>query len=260
MAEEETTPEEPQKPKGPNIIMRHKRVTMFVIFLLILGFGGNYYISSSSKKAPIVTTSILDTLGLDEDKTDENGPVAKVNGEEIPRVDYLNKLKEINSALSRQGFNTGNAKIASQIRQQAIAELVNVKLLHQHAIAEGYSVSEQEIGDEYQVILEDAGSEEVLLLMLQDRDLTTKDLYVDIEELLVVNKYIDANVDLDSVNVTPEEVRTYYDTVSATNPDIPSFDSIEKKLTEQLTEQQQQQLVTDFIQTLRAEAEIEVLI
>lgn len=233
-----------------------------IISMTILGFGvfGSYSINQSTKKEPVRTSSIIDSLLAESEETNENGPVAVVNGHEISRLAYTNKLYELNKALTRQRFNTNNTKIAAQVRQQAVAELINFELLYQTAEARGFTASKSEIGKVYQELLDEMGSEEVLLLTLQDRNLTTTDLDLEIKRQLVVDKLIEAEIDFDKVSVSDTEAESYYANISVNNTDIGSYEREEVAIKQQLLEQKQQQLVTDFVQQLKNDAEIEILL
>ena len=238
---------------------RHPKLIGAAILLLVFGLAGNWYIKQGTKKEPIQSASIIDSL-LEETTLNEDGPVATVNGEEVSRLAYTNKLKEINAILTRQKINTANTKIAAEIRQQAIAELVNFRLLYQTATAAGHTASTEQVNETYREIVADMGDEETLALALGDNGLTIDDLKQQLYEQLTVDAYITATVDLASVTIDPAEVRAYYDTISTNNPDLPTYEDIRDRLTVELLQQKQQQLVTDLIQDLRADAEIEVLI
>lgn len=244
-------------PKIP-FFKRYKKYIITVVVLLLFGLAGNWYIEKSTTKAPPSTSSILDSL--QEEEVSEEGPVARVNGEEISRLDYQNRLKDITTALTRQRFNTTNTRIAAQIRQQAIAELVNFALLRQTAEEKGYTATPAQVEESYKSVVTEMGDEEVLELVLQDRDMTVQQMREQLRQQIIVDQYIEATIDLDAVTLEPGEVQEYYDTVSVNNTDIPSFDNVKDELTVQLLTQKQQQLVTDVIQTLRADAEIEILI
>ena len=247
-------------PKKEPFWKRHRRMIIAALLIVVFGLVGNWYIKQSTKKEPIQTASIVDSLRAEETSLNEDGPVARVNGEDIPRVAYKNRLKEITEALTRQRFNTANAKIAAEIRQQAIAELVNFTLLYQVATDAGFRASKADIDAAYQTVLTDMGSEEVLLLVLKDRDLTTADLREELKRQVVVDAYIASTANPDSVVVTDAEVEQYHANISANNPETDVLENIEDELRALLRAQKQQQLVTDLIQDLRANAEIEVLI
>jgi hypothetical protein len=253
---EETTP----AVKKPGFIRRNIKTIIFIGMFASLGFGGNYYINKSTEKAPIVTTSIVDTLTTTKETDDGTGPVAKVNGVEISRVDYQNTVKELTLTLLKQGYTTTDSTVISQIRQQSVAILVNTELLVQDAKAKGVEISDAEVYAKYQEILTDMGSEEVLALTLKDMKLTETDLREDIRNQLAVDRHIETATKINDVTVADEEVRAYYDNVSINNADIPSFDNIKAELKEQLLQQKKQQVVSDFIQNLRENAQIENLI
>ncbi len=246
--------------KKPGFIRRHKKLMIGIVVFAALAFGGNYYVTQGTKKETVVTGSIIDSLIEENAADDGSGPVAKVNGAEISRIDYQNTVKELTLSLLQQGYTTTDSTVASQIRQQAVSILVNTELLVQDAKAKGVEVSDAEVAEEYQKIIKDMGSEETLMLTLNDMKITEADLMVDIENQLAVDRHVEASTPINEQVVSDEEVKTYYDNVSVNNPDIPSFDNIKVDLKEQLLQQKKQQVVSDFIQELRAAATIEVLI
>ena len=246
--------------KKPGFIKKHKKLLLIIAAFVLLAFGGNYYVMQSTKEEPTVTGSIIDSL-IDETVSDDGtGPVARVNGTDISRIDYQNTVRELTLTLMQQGYTTTDATVASQIRQQAVSILVNTELLIQDAKANGITVLPSEVAAEYQNIIDDMGSEEVLMLTLKDMNLTESDLMEDIENQLAVDKHVQANTDINAQTISDAEVKTYYDNVSANNPDLPSFENIKPELTEELLQQKKQQFVSDYIQKLRTAATIEVLI
>lgn len=246
--------------KKPGFVSRHKKLLIAITIFAVLAFGGNYYVSQGTKKETVVSTSIIDSLIEETAADDGTGPIATVNDVEISRVDYQNTVKELSLSLLQQGYTTTDSTVATQIRQQAISILVNTELLVQDAKAKGINVSEAEVAAEYQNIIKDMGSEEVLELTLKDMNLTKADLMEDIQNQLIVDLNVESNTTINGQTVTDAEVKTYYDNVSANNADLPSFDNIKDDLKEQLLQQKKQQVVSDFIQELRAKATIEVLI
>jgi HPt (histidine-containing phosphotransfer) domain-containing protein len=90
--------------------------------------------------------------------------------------------------------------------------------------------------------------------------MTEADLRADIREQLVVDQLIQQETDFLAVTVNEADVAAYYEAISANNPELPPLENIAAELEANLRQQKQQQVVSDYIQTLRAEAEIEVLI
>jgi hypothetical protein len=247
--------------KKPGFIKRHKKATFFAVLVFLLAVGGNYYVKQSTKKDPVNSASLYDTLYTDEEGSDNTtGPVAKVNGVEISRNAYQNMLKDLTMATMRDGYNTTDTSVSSRLRQQAVAILVNTELLYQDAIKDGVNVTEGEVEDQYEMVLKDMGSQEVLALTLKDMNITDDDLRTDIKKQLAVERHVKAKTNYTSISVTNEEVENYYKSVSANNPDLPSLNSVQVELKAELLAGKQQQAVSDFIQSLRAEAEIEILI
>jgi len=246
--------------KKPGFVSRHKKLLIGITIFALLAFGGNYYITKGTEKEKVISGSIIDSLIEDNELDDGTGPVATVNGVEISRIAYQNTVKELTLTLLQQGYTTTDSTVATQIRQQSVSILINTELLVQDALANGIEVSESEIISEYQNIIEDMGNEETLMLTLKDMKLTEADLMADIKKQLAVDKHIKLNTTINEQTISEEEVKNYYDLVSLNNPDIPSFDNINDELTVQLLQQKKQQVVSDFIQELRAKAVVDILI
>ncbi|MCA9366097.1 SurA N-terminal domain-containing protein [Candidatus Kaiserbacteria bacterium] len=244
------------KEDQPNFIIRHKRLIILVLLITGFLFGGNYYLTRSTEKSPRSTASVLDSL---EDSTvDENGPIATVNGVAISRADYQKTLKKLTGQLSRDGYDLSNTKIVAQVRQQAIATLVNTELIVQDAREHGRSVSSAELTAAYGDVLEEMGSEEVLFLTLQDAGSNEKELRAELERELLVKKHLEAMTDYKSITVSEEEIRAYFDVLIINNTDLASYEAEKPELRAKLLADKRQQAVSDFIQTLRSEAEVEI--
>ena len=256
-----TPTQNPHDPKEISFFTRYRTVIVLVGIAVILIALGSYYISVSTTEPEPVNNGGTDIQSLLEDAAgDSEGPVATVNGEPIPRQEFENSVRELANTTSRQGFNVSDSSVASQIRQQAVAILINTHLLIQAAEAAGIEVDEAAINEQYQTILADMGSEEVLRLTLQDMGMDEADLREDIREQLIVDELLQRETDFTDVSVDDAEVEEYYSTISANNPDVPPLEEIEAELSNQLLQQKRQQVVSDYIQTLRTDAEIEVLI
>ena len=263
-AEQDTTQEtintNSHEPATEPFLRRYPLVILITVTTLLLVAAGSYYYLSVSMNEPGFSTGSTDVEALLNRESVGDGPVATVNGEAIPRHEFENRVRELANATAQQGFDISSTSVASQIRQQTVTVLVNTYLLVQAAEAAGIEASDTTINEQYQTVLENVGGEEVLLHTLQDMEMTEADLRKDIREQLIIDALLLQETNLNDVSISDEEVAEYYETVNANNPDLPALEEIEVQISNQLLQQKRQQVVSDYIQTLRAEAEVEILI
>lgn len=186
------------------------------------------------------------------------GPVARVNGTEIARQDYQNRLDTITSTLSAQGINFTNDEIATSIRSQALNELINYQLLTEASA--DIQIAEKALDEAKQRITENVGGQAELEVYLEEQSLTMSELEVEIAEQLRVDAYVEQKTDLAQVTATGEEVEAYYQEVTAGLESAPDLEEVRDQLTLQLIQNKQRALLENVIEELRNEATIEVLI
>lgn len=187
-----------------------------------------------------------------------SGPVAMVNGVEIERTTYQERLDNITGTLSAQGINFTSDEIASSIRTQALNELINYQLLVQ--ASSDQVVSDEEIETAKTQIIANVGGEEALQALLNEQGLSEEDLTTEIKERLRVDSYIDEVTDLEQVSLNEGEVEAYYQKVTDGLSEVPDLAEVRDQLTLQLIQEKQQALVEALVAELRNEATIEVLI
>lgn len=184
------------------------------------------------------------------------GPVAVVNGEEIPREVYNNNLEQFRASVSEEERATFDA----QIQQQVLNTLVNNTLLRQEIANQGLTADEAAVQAEFETIRENAGGTTELENQLAAAGLTEEELRRQIAEQIVINSYLENAINIESITVTEEEITAYYDEISATNEELPPFEEVRDQIEQQLLVQKQQEEVAKVLEGLRANADIEILI
>ena len=247
MAENKSTPTE-------NTGDSANKAMSIVIGLIVLALiaGGAYYFMQSGDSMN----------GNGEEMSDENlnEPVATVNGEVITRKKFQDRVQEFLNNAAAQGLPTDNEQLIAQVEDQALTALVNTELLLQKAAEAGVSATDEAVNEAYQRAVDNFGGEEGLQEALDELGFTAEELREDIRGQLTIDLYLEQETDFSAITVSDEEVRAYYDEVSATAEDVPSFEEIVDTLRDQLLSQKQQQAILDFIDSVRAEADIEVFV
>ncbi len=235
-----TTPSAPKKSLLPAVII--------ILVLAALG-GGGYYFAKTKGLGPFASESESEQV------------VAIVNGKEVPYSDYEKALEDIRSGFTQQGLDVNDEAIAAQIKEQALNATINRAIILEKAAEAGINPSDEEVDGEYQKVVDSVGGEETLALALANLGRSVEELRGDLEKQLVIDRYVKENTTYESLSVSDEEVSSYYENIKAANGDeLPPLSEVMEALRSELLFQKQQQVVSEFVDTLRADATVEILI
>ncbi|MFM2339675.1 MAG: hypothetical protein RLZZ360_311 [Candidatus Parcubacteria bacterium] len=187
--------------------------------------------------------------------------VAKVNGEKIPQSLYDKNVEQLSLQAATQGADASDPAVAEQIKKQAIDVLVNSTLLKQAARNAGVVVTEEQITERYQGIVASQGGEEALMARMVELKITKDGLMQDIEDEILIQTHLDSAVKTDDITVTDEEVAALYKSVTA-NPEVkvPPLEEVRPQIEQEIRFGKEQELISAYIDTLKKDAKIEVLI
>ncbi len=136
-------------------------------------------------------------------------------------------------------------------------------LLKQEANEQNIAVDQEEINSQMSQMIQNLGGEEAFNEQLQSAGLTEKQLRERMKEQVLVQKYIDSEIPQQELEVTDEEIKTYFNQIMAQQgegSELPSFEEMEESQKEQLRSQLKQQKqsleVQQLIEQLKQEAEI----
>ena len=85
------------------------------------------------------------------------------------------------------------------------------------------------------------------------------ELKANIESQILVNKYIDSQIDSSSITVTEAEVLALYEEAGSVQ-ELPPLEEIETEIRAELTRQKRDVLISELIASISSNANIEVLI
>ncbi|MDP3995093.1 MAG: SurA N-terminal domain-containing protein [Patescibacteria group bacterium] len=251
MEEQNTDPLQgaaPSQSKGLPIKLIASAVVLIVAGFLLWYFGG--------------LDSIIGGGGTPEqaENQEQTEVVARVNGDEILRATYEQRLDQTNAQYQQDGFDPNREDVAAQIQDQVIQNLVNELLLMQNAAAAGISLSQEEIGAEYANLAAQYGGEQELEAAISQQGISRSQLESEISRQLTIERYLSQEVDTEGIAVTDEEAQAAYDEIASNQEDAPPFADVAENLKEQMRQQKVSQLVSDFIAALREQSDIEVLL
>lgn len=184
----------------------------------------------------------------------ESGDVAAVvNGEEIP-MSRLNEQLDMQKQRMKQSGQELKDEQLTQMKSQILTKLINKELLLQKANEADIKASEDKVEKQFNSYTEKY-SEEEFNKLLEQNNLTAKQLKEDIASQLKIQKYIEDNTE--EVKVTDEELQTKYDEIKKQNDKLPAFDKVKPQLKQQIQQTKQQEQLTKLIDKIRKDSEIE---
>jgi hypothetical protein len=190
------------------------------------------------------------------------GPVAVVNGESIPRKDFNRSYTQVIRELQMQGFDpSADPDMVTNLQDQTVQSLISSALLIQAANRSNISISNEQVDERLAEIEEANGGSEELVRRIAEFGLSMKDLRRDIKKELLIQAHLNDVFDMDVIDISNEEIELVYNEIVASNPGLevpPLDDEVRSILAQQLRNDRRQNLISDYIETMRVEAVIEV--
>lgn len=193
--------------------------------------------------------------------------VAEVDGEEIPRDDFVEAYEAAFQQAILQSQQTGAEVDQDELRQQTADNLVSNLLLTQAADAADISPTEEEVDSTIEELATSngAGSAQEFLTSLEDQGFTESEVREEIEKQLQIEQYITEEGDVEPPS--EDEVRDLYDELAgqdgpegadAAGATVPPFEQVEPQLEEQLEQEAQSEAVQTLLEDLRTGADITI--
>lgn len=186
--------------------------------------------------------------------------VAEVNGAEITQADLDVSMQQFAQAAAAQGVDLSNPAAVSEMQAQALEVLINTELLLQQASESGVSISDEAVDARLDEIVESIGGEEVLEERVAELGIDRDTLRENIREELVIQSYLDQLFSEAEVEVTDEEIESFYSSIGGGEgvEGLPSLDEVRDQIEAQIVATKEQEVIDSTLSELRAEAEIEV--
>lgn len=187
-----------------------------------------------------------------EEGSSQSEVVATVNGEKISLDDFETQLEQTRQMSLQQGIELDEEELKTQV----IDEMINRVLIEQEAEKEGITVTEEEVEEEINAIIENIGGREVFEQELSNLNLSEEELRENIEKEILMNKYLTTRTPQDEV-ATEEEMQAIYDEVSE-GQDLPPFEELEEELRSEVIRRKQSEIIEGLIDSLREKADIDI--
>ncbi|OGG41441.1 hypothetical protein A2837_02940 [Candidatus Kaiserbacteria bacterium RIFCSPHIGHO2_01_FULL_46_22] len=228
----------------------NKSLLIFFVLLVLAAAGiGAWFYFEKGPGSPMTNS-----------ENTNNEVVARVNGVEIDREAYERSLEQLRAAYTAQGVDVSTATSSELLKEQAVEALVNRQLIVMAAEAKGLTVEAAAIDTEYQNAIQGAGGSEAFAAALAASNLSEEMVRADIANGLLIQQYLSTELRINELTVTDAEVESYYNTVKTTNPEVPPLAEVSAAIQSQLLTMKRDEAVNTALQSLRANAEIEVLI
>jgi SurA N-terminal domain len=181
-----------------------------------------------------------------------------VNGQKVPLSLYEKNREQLSLQAIGQGLDPNDPTVADQLKQQALDLLVNSALLRQAATEAGIVVTEEQVNTRYQAIVDSQGGEEALTARMAELNITKDSLMTDINDEILIQTHLASAVDTSGVTITDEEVESLYASVTS-NPavDVPPLDEVRDQIEQEIRFGKEQELISAYIEKLKADATIE---
>jgi peptidyl-prolyl cis-trans isomerase SurA len=224
-----------------------------VIVVIIIALGLVFLMEKEDRLATGIFTGVIENM-------EANLPSAKVNGVVISKSDFDSGVNQLIEVAKVQGADMTNPQIMEQFNTQAIETLINGELLRQAAEAKEVSASTEEVDSRLDEITEGVGGAEALQARLVEFGITEENLRRDVENEILIQGLFEIVIEKDESEVTEEEVLALYEQAGGEEGGLPPLEDVRGQIEEQIILGREQQQIGVYIDALRGDADVEILI
>jgi hypothetical protein len=193
------------------------------------------------------------TLGQVEDDL----TVATINGVEIKGDEYNFVHARTESLLSQQGQDTEDEKVAKQVRELSLNQVIGQHLVFQDAEEKGYKVSEEELTEELDKIKGQYENDEAYQEALKSSNLSEDKFKEQLTNQLIMDKYIEKEIG--EMEVSEEEINSYYEDYKEVAKDkAEPLEDIKDVIKNELESQKQGNELNKIVQELKKESDVKI--
>ena len=186
--------------------------------------------------------------------------VALVNNQKISRGIYDERYAQLAASITAQGQSATTTETQTAIKNQTLDNLITETLLWQAADKEGIKAKTEEVDAVFTQNKSQFADEAAFEKALTAQGFTTGTFKEFLTRDNIIRQYLTANIDTSSLTATTAEIKTLYDQAAANDETIPKLSEVSDQIKNQIIQLKQQQLIANFIQTLKASSTIETLL
>ena len=189
-----------------------------------------------------------------------NQAVAMVNGEKITRTVYDERYARLAASITAQGQSATTTEAVAAIKNQTLDNLITETLILKAAEKENIKANEEAINTQLAQSKSQFADEDTFAKELTAQGFTKSTFRKFLTRNNIIQQYLAVHIDISSATASQEEVTALYNQAAAGNANIPPLAEIRTQVENQIVQTKQQQLVTKFIEQLKASSVIETLI
>ncbi|MEN1968459.1 SurA N-terminal domain-containing protein [Lentibacillus sp. N15] len=189
----------------------------------------------------------------DDEKLAKDDVVAKVNDKQIKGTQYNDAYAQTKVLMNQYGEDVSDK---DQLKEQTMNVLIQQELVKQDAEKKGINVSDDAVDKEFKKMKSD--NEEQFQSVLDQYKLSEEGYKNQLAFEMIIDKYMDQ--ELPDVDVSDDDVKSYYDQLKKQNDDIPKFKEVKSQIKDQLAQQKQSDQLQDKIDKLEKDADIKNMI
>lgn len=184
--------------------------------------------------------------------------VAKVNGEGIEKRLFDVRFVQLRANYETQGIAFADEDTI-QLREQILEDMINERLLIQHAKEQGITGQEELMEEEYQLILSQFENEAELKKQLSDNNTSIQDIRTSISEQFMIRELASQQAEQGDIEISQEEIQQAYDDVVSGGAEVPPLEEVQEQVEEFVRQQKISQLIEVLLEQLRTKSSIEIL-
>jgi hypothetical protein len=201
--------------------------------------------------------------GQEQEAKDEEKVIATVNGKEIFQSEFDLLLLDTTTTYAQQGMDVESLddKMKEQIETQVLDQLINTELLLQQAESEGIKAEEASVTERFDEMKAQFEDEKKFEEALEKNKLTVDSLKDRIESELQITTYLEKNVG--ETSVTEDEISAVYEqykeAMVTQKQEVQKLEDIKVQLEQQAVMQKRQEKISEIIDQLRNDNEVNIL-
>jgi parvulin-like peptidyl-prolyl isomerase len=199
---------------------------------------------------------IKDKIG--QDGSENAATVALVNGQKLRFSELTARVAQARTILEGQGATFETDEQLKELQNLSLENLINETLLIQEAEAQGESVRDEEVDEQYNAIAAQSGGEEQLLVELKNNDITSEKFRKNIYNQLLLRNFIQTITV--GVVVGDQEVSAYYAELEGQGIELPPLEDIRTNLEYDIRQRKISESLVPIINGLREKADIDIQI
>lgn len=209
----------------------------------------------------LTTTGIVNVQNNNSASTLKAGePVAKVNGVEISQGEYDQQLQQARMFLASVGGQNQGEEFDEELKGRILDDLVNAEILYQQAVEGGFEASNEEVEAEFETTKAQIGDDALFEAQLSTIGLSTETLKDVLKKQLTIEAYIESETNPEGAEIPEEDIQALYDQFFEGQEGAPSLEEVRPQIEAELKNQAAQEEISQLIDELRGDAQVEILI